>query len=240
MIAVVVSLVMLVGGLSVLGTVAVLSNQEASAAAEASPVEPSHGVVPEVIEGKVDEPPQGTAPVDGSAVATVEGSPGSGVPPLATPDVEGKDAERVPAEPADGSGTTDDEPPPQDESESTSGGEGDDEVDDGAVDGPPKTASTGTRSATGAKKRPMYETSECAKIREDAAAAYKDRQWGTLLKQAKKGWCWSSADEIKRLRWHVMALAELDQYLVCVNTGGKSSDPEIKAMVASCKKDMLK
>jgi hypothetical protein len=229
MIAMIVFLVVLVGGVSVLGTMAVLVEEEALPATEPGPVEQPQGIDQGDIKSDAAESEQVPTPA-GDPALPVEAAKGPITPPTPVVDVTPLDAARD-EKVEEAAAIVGNEPQLEDGSASRSPGtQNEVEIDDtNDVEGS-KTAAT--------KKRPMHETAECAKTRDDAGTAYKARQWGKLLDLTRnKAWCWSSAQKLQRVRLHVRALAELERYAECVKAGGSSKDPEIKGMVDACRKN---
>jgi len=221
MIAVVGLLVILVGGISVAGTIGFLSSQGgAEVVGEGGEV--VDGAVPGVegveIEGDGGVRAASSGGVDvGLGLEENEvavGSSGSG-------GEDGGDEE---------SGTTGAavvEVPPG----GTSGGAEDEDIIVIEDDGDEVTPSSESKP-----KRPMYETSGCARVREEARAAKSARDWKTLLARTKKRWCWSGAEQKLRLRLQVGALLESKRFGECIKVGRRSKDTEIQRKVSVCEK----
>lgn len=230
--ALVVSLVVLVGGSSALMTMVFLKSQDETQGvpkdepeAQPEPTPEAPAVVPAAVDaappstGTEQAPPSSKLPAAESPTGPSTMAPSTVAETDADTDVTTTDGASPAADAAAGSST---------------GGDGDEEL----VDEPDRESTHASDdSAEPAKRsRPMHETSECAKQRSDADAALETRAWGKLLDLTRKRWCWSSAQQLPRLRLHVRALAELRRFADCIKAGGSSKDPEIQGMVTACKK----
>ena len=230
-------LVVLVGGGSALGTMAVLSRQEQGE------LESVVGVV-EPPAAKVERAE--AAPLEGSEDAS-KGEEQPREPEGAEPEAAAKVVVPEPAEPeaAVKPGEPEGEPaepdviPSEVVSPSTDDGSKDAAVEDEEVASPGREGEEPTaddRRAPAAARVPKHETETCAKARAAAKTALDQRRWAEAAKLSKQRECWSSAAQGERRRIQVNALLESGRFAECVTAGSKATDQATVKLVEICRK----
>jgi tRNA A-37 threonylcarbamoyl transferase component Bud32 len=113
------------------------------------------------------------------------------------------------------------------------GGDGEHEGDRSAEQPQePRVEPTSPREAT----VPEHETEKCARTRELAGTALGERKWEAAYQQTRQKKCWSPSERSSRRRMQVMALMELKRWGDCVKAGAKATDRETVKMVEICRK----
>jgi hypothetical protein len=86
-------------------------------------------------------------------------------------------------------------------------------------------------------KTPEHETPECAATRDSADKAAKAKDWRGVLSHAKsRRECW--ADRNVWLRRVLFAHSNLAEWAKCVDAGKSSKDPQIAALVQTCREKL--
>lgn len=240
LVAVVGLLVIVVGGASALGTMAVLSQRgggETGAAAAAAAVEVGAkgggGVEEAVAPGGADGARAQGVEV-GEAVEVDDGEALEGIE-VTTPIADvGAAVEQEESEPQEVIAGEGDGTEPEEGIEPDEGGE-----PVGVAEPSPADESL-PADEPARPSVPAYETDKCAKVRASAQSALDHGQWRDAARHAKRSRCWAASEQLARRRVLVTALLESGRFEDCIEAGARTTDREIVKMVSVCRKRVEK